>query len=80
MVHEQGTYHLRLEQHDALLFRAMPDGTMGMRVLSLQEWEDRVSQFRPGPWADEADVVRQIFLEVTEVDSVSELAGSPRAR
>jgi hypothetical protein len=80
MVHEQETYHLRLEQQDVLLFREMPDGTVGMRVLSTREWEDRISRLDLGWRAEETDLVRQVFFEVAEEDATVELAGSRSTR
>lgn len=39
-----GEFQLHLERDDALLFRALPDGSMTMVAIPRREWEARLSR------------------------------------
>ena len=68
MVDERPDYLIRLEHEDALLFGMMPDGKMRMCALSRQEWDDWVARVRSHGTADELDIIREVFDEVTAVE------------
>jgi hypothetical protein len=58
---DQDQYQVRLDEADVLLFRRSTDGTMGMRVLTRQEWLKDAAYDQSGHRL--ADVGRRAFAD-----------------